>query len=96
MSEEGNKYFKGGEPTWANACVGENGNPSYTEYYKGYSKAANVLLDAVISDKGVRLWLDDFIYPICFNFRHSIEFILVKSLPLKIHLLALTILDLTT
>ncbi|WP_277865244.1 hypothetical protein [Moellerella wisconsensis] len=73
MSEEGNKYFKGGEPTWANACVGENGNPSYTEYYKGYSKAANVLLDAVISDKGVRLWLDDFIYPICFNFRHSIE-----------------------
>lgn len=73
MIEEGNKYFKAGEPAWANACVGENGNPSYAEYYKGYSKAANVLLDAVIANKGVHLWTDSFIYPICFNFRHSIE-----------------------
>ena len=73
MCGDDNKYFKGGEPIWANACVGENGEPSYAEYYSGYSKAANVLLDVVISDKGVHLWVDDFIYPICFNFRHSIE-----------------------
>ncbi|WP_144139358.1 hypothetical protein [Providencia rettgeri] len=73
MYGDTNKYFKGGEPTWANACVGENGEPSYAEYSSGYSKAANVLLDAVISDEGVHLWVDDFIYPICFNFRHSIE-----------------------
>ena len=40
-----NKTFTGSGPTWANACVGDNGQPNYIEYSKGYSKAANLLLN---------------------------------------------------
>jgi hypothetical protein len=69
----GNLTFCGGEPWWANACVGENGNPDYYDYAKGYSAAANLLIVAVLSDEGVKHSPDQFIYPICFNMRHSVE-----------------------
>jgi hypothetical protein len=68
-----NNTFCGGEPCWANACVGNNGNPSYVEYSKGFSQAANVLIDLVLSDHGINYLVDDLIYPVCFNMRHSIE-----------------------
>lgn len=64
--------FRGGEPSWANACVGENGQPGYYEYSKGYSRAANILLEAVRKSKDSEL-CDELIYPICFNMRHSVE-----------------------
>ncbi|HFD3588735.1 hypothetical protein [Vibrio parahaemolyticus] len=38
-----NATFCGGKPTWANACVGDNGSLSYVEYAMGFSKA--VLFD---------------------------------------------------
>lgn len=66
-----NQTFTGSEPTWANACVGDNGQPNYIEYSKGYSKAANLLLNYVLNSKGEQI--DHLIYPICFNMRHSIE-----------------------
>ena len=66
-----NKTFTRSEPTWANACVGDNGQPNYIEYSKGYSKAANLLLNYVLNSKGEQI--DHLIYPICFNMRHSIE-----------------------
>jgi hypothetical protein len=66
-----NQTFIGGEPTWANACVGDNGQPNYIEYSKGYSKAANLVLNYVLNSKGEQI--DHLIYPICFNMRHSIE-----------------------
>ena len=66
-----NQTFTRGEPTWANACVGDNGQPNYIEYSKGYSKAANLLLNYVLNSKGEHI--DHLIYPICFNMRHSIE-----------------------
>ena len=69
MSES---MFRGGEPSWANACVGENGQPGYYEYSKGYSRAANILLEAVRKSKDSEL-CDELIYPICFNMRHSVE-----------------------
>lgn len=66
-----NQTFTGSDPTWANACVGENGSPNYIQYSKGYSKAANLLLNNVLNTRGQEV--DLYIYPICFNMRHSIE-----------------------
>lgn len=66
-----NETFIGSDPTWANACVGDNGQPNYIEYSKGYSKAASLLLDHVLKMRGTHV--DHLIYPICFNMRHSIE-----------------------
>lgn len=67
-----NSTFCGAEPTWANACVGNNGNPGYLEYSKGFSSAANILIEMVISKNAYGL-VDDLIYPVCFNMRHSVE-----------------------
>jgi len=66
-----NSVFMNGNPVWANACVGENGFINYLTYATGYSKASNLLLDHVL-DQGSNE-IDSFIYPICFNMRHSIE-----------------------
>lgn len=71
-----NATFRGWEPTWANACVGENGYPQIYEYASGYASAANLLLDQVISNEGTTLYVDTFIYPICFNMRHAVELFL--------------------
>lgn len=68
-----NPTFRGDDPTWANACVGENGNPQVIEYANGFASAANLLIDQVISDEGVHLHVDEYIYPICFNMRHAVE-----------------------
>lgn len=68
-----NSTFKGAEPTWANACVGDNGNPQIIEYANGFAAAANLLIDQVIKDDGRELHVDEFIYPICFNMRHALE-----------------------
>ena len=64
--------FVGGEPVWANACVGDNGSPNYNEYSIGYSKAANILLDTAC-ERGDMTLCDELVYPICFNMRHSVE-----------------------
>ncbi len=71
-----NATFRGAEPTWANACVGHNGNPQILEYATGFASAANVLLDQVIKDGGINLCVDEFIYPVCFNMRHAVELFL--------------------
>jgi len=68
-----NKTFGGGDPTWANACVGENGLPNYWDYAKGFSQAAKLLIDIVLQDKSVNYSVDVFVYPVCFNMRHSVE-----------------------
>lgn len=68
-----NPTFRGASPTWANACVGNNGQPSYVEYSIGFSKAANILIDQVLEDESIRFSVDEFVYPICFNMRHSVE-----------------------
>lgn len=68
-----NSTFCGGEPSWANACVGENGMPDYFDYAKGYSSAANLLIKSVLDAEGLEYSVDQFIYPICFNMRHSVE-----------------------
>ncbi|MBP5956976.1 hypothetical protein ICA16_14990 [Pseudomonas anatoliensis] len=68
-----NSSFRRGEPTWANACVGENGQPSYVEYAKGFSAAANSLIFNVLETRGAKFSPDLLIYPICFNMRHAVE-----------------------
>ncbi|CCN63532.1 conserved hypothetical protein [Vibrio nigripulchritudo POn4] len=68
-----NATFCGGESTWANACVGDNGLPSYVEYAMGFSKAANLIIDQVLNTRDVDLSVDEMVYPVCFNMRHSIE-----------------------
>ena len=74
-----NATFRGWEPTWANACVGENGYPQIYEYASGFASAANLLLDQVISNEGTTLYVDTFIYPICFNMRHAVELFLKSA-----------------
>lgn len=66
-----NSTFIGAEPFQLNACVGENSYINYLTYAEGFSKAANLILDQVLATNGNDV--DSFIYPICFNMRHSIE-----------------------
>jgi hypothetical protein len=68
-----NSMFSGGEPTWANACVGENGAPGYLDYAKGFSKAAKILIDKALEDLDIKHSVDELVYPVCFNMRHSVE-----------------------
>jgi HEPN domain-containing protein len=68
-----NQTFCVAEPTWANACVGNNGNPQQLEYAEGFTSAAEILMKTVLADRGMKLYVDDFIYPICFNMRHAVE-----------------------
>ena len=68
-----NSIFKPSMPTWANACVGDNGSPSYVEYAHGFARAANLLIDSFLNGKGREVYADDIIYPICFNMRHAVE-----------------------
>lgn len=70
--------FMGGEPTWANACVGDNGAPGAIDYAEGFASAANTLLDSAISDQGMNLRVDTLVYPVCFTMRHAIELFLKK------------------
>ena len=71
-----NSTFRSSEPTWANACVGDNGYPQIFDYASGFADAANLLLDQVIKDHGLSHHVDNFIYPICFNMRHAAELFL--------------------
>ncbi|NWO06840.1 MAG: hypothetical protein HLX50_14440, partial [Alteromonadaceae bacterium] len=68
-----NTTFIGSAPTWANACVGENGLPGYWDYAKGFSQAATILIDLVLSERGLEHSVDEMVYPVCFNMRHSVE-----------------------
>jgi hypothetical protein len=68
-----NTTFIGSAPAWANACVGENGFPGYWDYAKGFSQAATILIDLVLSKQGLELSVDEMVYPVCFNMRHSVE-----------------------
>jgi hypothetical protein len=81
-----NNTFCGFEPSWANACVGTNGNPGYKEYSKGFSRAARVLIDKVLEEDSIEFHIDDFIYPICFNMRHSVELRLKHAIQMIHHL----------
>lgn len=81
-----NTTFIDSEPSWANACVGNNGNPSYWEYAKGFSQAATILIDVVLSEGAVRHSVDEMIYPVCFNMRHSVELRLKGAIEELIHI----------
>lgn len=71
-----NQIFHGAGPTWANACVGENGDPKIFEYALGFASAATALLDSAIECEGTTLKVDTLVYPICFSMRHSVELFL--------------------
>lgn len=68
-----NKTFRGSEPAWANACVGDNGSPQIIDYANGFATAAHALIDQVILARGINLSVDQFVYPVCFNMRHAVE-----------------------
>lgn len=74
-----NKTFRGSEPTWANACVGENGAPGIIDYASGFATAANALLDRAIATQGMELTVDTLVYPVCFTMRHAIELFLKSA-----------------
>lgn len=73
-----NRTFMGADPTWANACVGDNGAPGMVDYAEGFASAANALLDSAIADQGMELTVDTLVYPVCFTMRHAIELFLKK------------------
>lgn len=73
MVAKNNETFIGGDPIWANACVGENGFPGYWEYAKGFSQAAKTLIDMALRGQGLEYSVDMMVYPACFNMRHSVE-----------------------
>ncbi|MBC3957179.1 hypothetical protein [Pseudomonas triticifolii] len=73
MASNKNSTFCGADPTWANACVGNNGQPGYSDYEQGFSAGANLLIEQVILGEGLTLSVDSLIYPVCFNMRHSVE-----------------------
>ncbi|WP_175851978.1 hypothetical protein [Burkholderia cepacia] len=68
-----NETFRNAKPSWANACVGDNGSPDIVDYAEGFANAAQVLLEQVLSHRGLKYPTDTFVYPICFNMRHAIE-----------------------
>jgi len=68
-----NKTFKGLEGgSHFNACVGNNGFPGLPHYTEGFLNAAYKLGETVIHNHP-HYSVDEFIYPIGFNLRHSIE-----------------------
>lgn len=73
-----NKTFTNGEPTWANACVGDNGAPDLVDYAEGFASATNALIDSAIADQGINLSVDILVYPVCFTMRHAVELFLKK------------------
>ncbi|WP_157209770.1 hypothetical protein [Marinimicrobium agarilyticum] len=73
-----NFTFSSRGPSWANACVGNNGDPGYYEYSKGYSMSAKLILEKVLEDHGVDS--EFHIYPACFCIRHSVELRLKHSI----------------
>lgn len=73
-----NNTFMGAHPTWANACVGDNGAPGMVDYAEGFASAANALLDSAIADQGMELTVDTLVYPVCFTMRHAIELFMKK------------------
>ena len=73
MIAKSNETFIRGAPTWANACVGENALSGYWEYAKGFSRAATILIDMVLRGQGLEHSVDQMVYPVCFNMRHSVE-----------------------
>jgi hypothetical protein len=77
---QNNATFMGGYPYWANACVGENGEPGRHDYAKGFSRAANILIELVLANQGTDPPIDEMIYPICFNMRHSVELRLKQAI----------------
>ena len=68
-----NNTFKGiHHLSHLNACVGNNGQPDLPEYAGGFMDAALRLGELVI-EKDIENSIDEFIYPIAFNIRHSVE-----------------------
>ncbi|RZD19671.1 hypothetical protein [Pseudoalteromonas sp. MEBiC 03485] len=76
MNENGHKFnktFKGLEGySHFNACVGNNGAPDLPYYADGFLDAAYKLGEMVVENYP-HYSVDEFIYPIGFNLRHSIE-----------------------
>ncbi|MFM0048360.1 hypothetical protein [Caballeronia grimmiae] len=53
--------------------MGNNGSPDIVDYAEGFANSAQVLLSQVLKHRGLKYSADTFVYPICFNMRHSIE-----------------------
>lgn len=81
-----NKTFRGSNPAWANACVGENGAPGIIDYATGFAAAANALLDSAIATQGIKLTVDTLVYPVCFTMRHAVELFLKSAAENLIHI----------
>lgn len=75
-----NETFRNSSPSWANACVGNNGSPGIVDYAEGFANAANVLLEQVLENRGLKHSTDTFVYPICFNMRHAVELYLKAAI----------------
>lgn len=80
-----NKTFSGGVESKFNATVGYNGSGTSvgsarpnTDYAIGFSNAALSLIKTSLESTKLDEGVDYFVYPICFNMRHSVELRLKK------------------
>ena len=62
-----------GRFSWANACVGNNGNPGIWTYAEGFIKSAELIINSTIRESELQVSIDELVYPACFNLRHAIE-----------------------
>lgn len=68
--------LENGFPSWANACVGNNGLNDLPKYTAGYTRAADLIIASVLDSQGNQV--DALIYPACFCIRHAVELYLKK------------------
>jgi len=68
-----NDTFQGSDPSWANACVGENGGQDIETYADGFKSAPKILLDEVLNKGHLTVLVDTLIFPIVFCIRHAVE-----------------------
>lgn len=66
-------HHKEEHPFWANACVGNNGNPGIWTYADGFIKSAELIISSTIKKESRVLPVDELVYPACFNLRHALE-----------------------
>lgn len=84
--QEGDQLIKADNDWWLNACI-DNWNKDFWIYASGYKKAADVLVDNIMSlASGTRNPIDYLVFPIVFLYRQYIELTLKQVIRVGIGL----------
>lgn len=84
--QEGDQLIKADNDWWLNACI-DNWNKDFWIYASGYKKAADILVDNIMSlASGTRNPIDYLVFPIVFLYRQYIELTLKQIIRVGIGL----------